>query len=137
MILIKQIFLAVIGLSCGAAVAGGVFGFITMLGIVPRLAGRTGTAKHILLYESAIILGGALGNIWHIFSIKPLLSLVMVCLYGLFSGIFVGCLAMALAEVLRVLPIMIHRLRLKEGFPIVVLGIALGKTAGALYQFFW
>ena len=133
--LLKQIILGLIGLSCGTAVAGAVFGFITMLGIVPRLASRTQTAKHILLYESAIIWGGTLGNLWILYGIPLNLSWVALCLYGVFAGIFVGCLAMALAETLRVLPIMIHRTRLKLGFPAVVLGMALGKMTGTLIQF--
>ena len=118
------------------AVAGGLFGFITMLGIIPRLAARTHTARHILLYESAIIAGASLGNIWLIYNTPVPLSWTLRVLYGVMSGIFVGCLGMALAENLRVLPIMIHRFRLKEGFPFIVLGIALGKAAGTLYQWF-
>lgn len=135
--LIKQIALGVLGLSGGLAVAAGIFAFITMLGIVPRLAARTGTVRHIYFYENAIILGGALGNIWYLFQFPLPLSHIFLGALGLFSGIFVGCLAMALAETLRLLPIMINRTQIQQGFPLVVLGIALGKMAGTLLQFFF
>jgi stage V sporulation protein AB len=135
--LIKQSFLVFLGLTCGLAVASGVFAFITMLGIIPRLSARTNTATHIYLYETAIILGGTLGNIWILFELPLHLSWIMLGAFGLFSGMFVGCLAMALAEVLRVLPIMINRAQIKEGFPIVVFSIALGKMAGTLFQYFF
>ncbi len=135
--LIKQIALGVLGLSGGLAVAAGIFAFITMLGIVPRLAARTGTVSHIYFYENAIILGGALGNIWYLFQFPLPLSHIFLGALGLFSGIFVGCLAMALAETLRLLPIMINRTQIQQGFPLVVLGIALGKMAGTLLQFFF
>lgn len=135
--LIRQAAMGLIGLCCGVTVAAGVFAFITMLGIVPRLAARTGTADHIVKYESAIILGGTLGNIWILFQLPMQLSVVMVVAFGLFSGMFVGCLAMALAETLRVLPIMVNRVQLKEGFPFVVASIAVGKTVGTLFQFFF
>lgn len=135
--LIRQAALCFIGLCSGATVAAGVFAFITMLGIIPRLAARTNTANHILCYENAIILGGSLGNIWILFGLPVHLSLVMVMGFGFFSGIFVGCLYMALAETLRVLPIMVNRIQLKEGFPLVVAAIALGKLIGTLFQYFF
>lgn len=135
--LIKQAALCFIGLCSGATVAAGVFAFITMLGIIPRLAARTNTADHILCYENAIILGGTLGNIWILFELPLHLSVVMVMAFGIFSGIFVGCLYMALAETLRVLPIMVNRIQLKEGFPIIVAAIAIGKVVGTLFQYFF
>lgn len=135
--LIKQAALCFIGLCSGATVAAGVFAFITMLGIIPRLAARTNTADHILCYENAIILGGTLGNIWILFELPMHLSVVMVVVFGIFSGIFVGCLYMALAETLRVLPIMVNRIQLKEGFPIIVAAIAAGKVVGTLIQYFF
>ena len=135
--LIKQAVLCFIGLCSGATVAAGVFAFITMLGIIPRLADRTNTADHIYCYENAIILGGTLGNIWILFDLPLHLSAVMVAVFGIFSGIFVGCLYMALAETLRVLPIMVNRIQLKEGCPIIVAAIAAGKVVGTLFQYFF
>jgi stage V sporulation protein AB len=128
--------LGFIGACSGLTVAAGVFAFITMLGIIPRLAARTHTKNRIYLYEAAIIWGGALGNIWVLFNLRLPLHSILLGVTGLFSGIFVGCLAMALAEVLRVFPIMINRIQLKEGFPYVVAAVALGKAAGTLFQFF-
>jgi stage V sporulation protein AB len=55
---------------------------------------------------------------------------------GLFSGIYVGCFAMALAELLKVIPIFALRARLVQGMPYVVLAIALGKSLGSFYQMF-
>lgn len=134
--LIKHILMGFLGLCSGLVVAAGVFAFITMLGIIPRLATRTHTRKHIYLYETMIILGGALGNIWSMYAFPLPLTILFIGAIGLFSGIFVGCLAMALAEVLRVFPILTNRIQLKEGFPIVVVAVALGKLAGTLFQFF-
>lgn len=142
MILIKQIVLAVIGLCCGISVAAGVFAFITMLGIIPRLATRSHTRKRIVLYEWMVIAGGTIGNIVAVFgsylafeNIHSAVGTVFCVIYGLFSGIFVGCLAVALAEALRVFPILTSRIGLKEGFPLLVLALALGKGAGTIFQF--
>ena len=137
MIAIKWVVLAFIGLSCGFAVAGGVFAFITMLGIVPRMAARTHTGKHVICYERLIILGGTLGNIWLLFYIPVPGTPLLMALYGLGAGIYVGCLIMALAEMLRLLPILVNRIQIKEGFPLLVTALAVGKFLGVIFQYFW
>lgn len=134
--LIKNIFMSVLGLSFGVTVAAGVFAFITMLDIIPRLAHRTGTATHIYGLENAIILGGTLGNICILFVGRFPVTQIGLAIFGLFSGIFIGCLAMALAESLRVIPIFVKRLKMRVGLPIVLLAIALGKFVGTIYQYF-
>ena len=50
-------------------------------------------------------------------------------------GIFVGCWAMALAEMLNVFPIFIRRMKIIKSVPYLILGIAVGKTVGALLFF--
>lgn len=137
MIVIKWVILAFLGLCSGFAVSAGVFAFITMLGIVPRLAARTHTEKRIICYENMIILGGTLGNIWFVFQIPLHGTWILAALYGLCSGIYVGCLAMALAELLRLLPIFVNRLQIKEGFSLIVVSLAVGKMVGTLFQYFW
>lgn len=137
MIAIKWAFLGFFGLSCGFAVAAGVFAFITMLGIVPRMAARTKTERHIICYERMIVLGGTLGNIWLVFMVPIPGTPLLMAVYGLTAGIYVGCLAMALAELLRLLPIFVNRIQLKEGFPLVVVALATGKLVGTLFQYFW
>ncbi|QEK18846.1 hypothetical protein LAJLEIBI_02868 [[Clostridium] hylemonae DSM 15053] len=59
-----QILLALIGLSAGVVVAGGLFSFIIGLGVVSDFADRTHTGEHVLLYEDCVALGGMLGNIF-------------------------------------------------------------------------
>jgi len=137
MLISKQILLGVIGFSCGISVAAGTFAFITMIGIIPRLADRTKTAQHLFFYERMVIWGGTLGNLWGLYEYKLPLTPLFLCLYGLGSGVFVGCLAMALAEMLKALPIMVNRIQLKEGFPILITAIAIGKFAGTIFQYFF
>ena len=67
--LIRQILMAIIGLSSGFTVAGGIFAFIVGLGIIPRFAGRTHTAHRILWYEDCVLVGGALGNLMYIYQL--------------------------------------------------------------------
>lgn len=132
--LIKNAILALIGLSGGIVIAGGIFAFVTIIGIIPRLASRTGTAKYILLYEDCIMVGGILGNLISIFEFGVPVGLVGLVLFGLFAGTFVGCLAMALAETINVFPIMTGRIKLVYGMPFLVLAVAIGKGLGSFYQ---
>ncbi len=96
MISVKMAVLALIGLSAGAVVAGGIFAFLAIIGVYVRLMGKTGTKKHTLLFETFIILGGILGNLWDIYEFPLLMGhffgAVFLAGSGLFMGIFVGCL---------------------------------------------
>ena len=135
--LVKQIIMALIGLSAGSIVAGGLFGFVVSLGIVSDFADRTGTANRIGLYEDAVAVGGVLGNLVLLYDI-PLTSISpLMGVFGIFSGIFVGCWALALAEVLNVFPIFLRRINVTKGIGFVILGIAIGKVLGALVYFFF
>lgn len=133
---VKQLLLALIGLSAGVTVAGGLFSFVVSLGVVSDFADRTHTGNHILLYETSVALGGILGNILFIYQIPVPVGTVILMLFGIFAGIFVGCWSMALAEILNVFPIFIRRVKVLKGIPYIILSIALGKGIGACLFFF-
>lgn len=132
---IRQAFLAVVGLSAGMIVAGGLFSFIISLGVVSDFADRTHTGKHVLLYEDSIALGGILGNLVFIYDLAIPFGKWILPLLGIFAGIFVGCWSMALAEILNIFPIFIRRIKLLRHIPWIILSMALGRTAGALLFF--
>lgn len=134
---IRQVILGIVGLSSGFAVAGGMFAFLIALGVVSRFAGKTHTAKYILYYEDAAAIGGILGNLVSIYAFPVPVGMAGVVSFGLFSGIFTGAWAMALTEIVDVVPIFSRRIRLKTGLPWIILSMALGRTAGALvYAYF-
>lgn len=140
----KNVLLALIGFASGIAVAGGVFAFITMIGVVTRIAARTKTVKHVLLYEDMVVLGGTIGNLAAMFGDElffwlksPGFAAVLLPFFGVFSGVFVGCLSMALAEVLQVIPVFTRRIKLKYGLPAVIVCFALGKAFGAWFQMYF
>lgn len=118
-------------------VAAGVFAFITMLGIVPRLGKRTGTTNRMYLYENMIVLGAGIGNGFILHEWNVGLSVIGSCVFGGFAGIYVGCLAMALAESLRVIPIFTKRLQIRCMLPAILVSMALGKMAGVLFAKFF
>lgn len=128
----KIIAINFIGFSAGALVASGIFAYITMIGLLPRLVVRTHTAKYVKLFENAVIYGGVLGSIVYLFEIEVPLGVAGIILYGIGSGIFVGCLAVALAEVLNSFPIFALRIKLKKGMPYIAVSLALGKLVGSL-----
>ncbi len=140
MIWIKMGIILLTGLGAGFAVAAGVFALITTIGVVPRLIGKTDTADRIRFYEWSIILGGSLGNLWYLLGpslqIENWAGIVCLCIYGLFTGLFVGCLATALAEALNTTAIFMRRMKLTGGLGYLVLALALGKLCGSLFQFF-
>ena len=62
-VIVEELVLALVGLSAGAAVAGGLFSFIVELGVIADFADRTHTGDKLLFYETCVALGGIIGNI--------------------------------------------------------------------------
>ena len=133
----KQILLAIIGLSSGILVAGGLFGFIVSLGVISDFADRTHSGNKIRVYERALALGGSLGNVIDIFEISIPVGRWLLAVFGIFAGIFVGGWAMALAETLNVFPIFMRRAKLVGCIPYIILSIAIGKGIGSMIYFWY
>ncbi|MGC4020097.1 MAG: stage V sporulation protein AB [Muricomes sp.] len=133
---VNQIILAVIGLSSGLVVAGGLFAFIIELGIAADFADRTRTADKILLYEDCVALGGIVGNLVSVFHIHIPGGRWLLPILGLLGGIFVGCWSMALAEILNVFPIFVRRLKVVRYISVSILSVAIGKGLGSLLFFY-
>jgi len=131
---VRTIVYYAVGISFGAAVAAGLFAFITTVGVVTRLAAGTKTAKHLMLYETIAIVGTAFANGMDLFQWQIPCGVFLRTVCGLFFGVFVGCLAAALAEVVNVFPVMTRRIKLTVGLPYLVLAFALGKGFGAWYH---
>ena len=100
--LLRQLLLGFTGLCAGGVIAAGVYAFLAIIGVFPRLMGKTGTRKQILLYETGIVVGGVLGNLLDLYEfpipLGSLLGQAALGVFGLSVGIFVGCLVMSLAE---------------------------------------
>lgn len=151
--LLKQLLLGVIGISGGMLVSGGVFTVLVAVGLVSRFAGRTHTADHIFLYETIICLGTITGCIISVFSDsfgigtyiveKEIINAMQwvtigktaLTVFGLFAGMFVGCFAIAIAEMLDAIPIFSRRVGFRHGLGIALLAIAIGKVVGSLIYF--
>lgn len=134
---LQNIVLAIIGFAGGFSVAGGVFAFISILGIIPRMADCFGLANHIYQMETMIAAGGIIGCIISVFEIPVPIGYIGMVLIGLFAGIFIGALAMALAETLKVIPVLCQRTNLRMGISVIITALALGKALGSLYQLYF
>ena len=150
--LIKYLVVIFSFLGFGLLSSGGVFTVFVTVGLVPRFADKTQTAHKIILYENCIVSGAILGCLFSVYPdiIKELggkaaLSTIpnwelwgglLLSVFGIFAGMFVGCFAIAIAEMLNTIPIFTRRIRLGKGVGIVMLFLALGKTVGALIYFY-
>ncbi len=133
--MISKALLIVIGFSTGMAISAGVFAFIAAIGIVPRMVQRSNTHKYIRLYEDMILLGGLFGTTAMFIDYQLPRIPILAGAYALAIGVFVGVLAVALAEVLNVMPILLRRGRITKGLPWLLLCFALGKVLGSLLYF--
>lgn len=147
------IFLAVVGLSFGLLAAAGVFTVLVAVGLVPRFAGKTHSADKVFLYEEMVVAGTIAGSFLSIFNRYSQLGAfcqshfpqaqgvllgagnVALAIFGLFCGMFVGCLALAIAEMLDSIPIFARRISFRHGIGAVILSMAAGKLCGSLFYF--
>lgn len=152
--MLGYIFLWILGASFGLLAAAGVFTVLTAVGLVPRFAGKTHTARKVFLFEEMVILGTIFGSFVSIFpeysqigkflqesapAFIPLwmkLGVTAQLVIGLFSGMFIGCLALAIAEMLDSIPIFSRRISFRHGIGLAILSVAIGKLCGSLY-YFW
>lgn len=134
--LLRYLLLAFMGVCAGGVIAAGIFAFLAIIGIFPRLIGKTKTHRHIILYETLIIIGGIVGNVVDLYEMPILLGgQPFLGVFGLAVGVFVGCLVMSLAETLKALPVMNRRIHLAVGIQYVILAIGAGKLLGSLFYF--
>lgn len=152
--MLKYLLLAFAGASFGALSSSGVFTVLVAIGLVPRFAGKTHTSRYVLLYEEMVVLGTIAGCVVSIFpeylqlgrylrenapqwsGAWDVLGNIAMLAGGVFCGMFVGCLALAIAEMLDSIPIFARRVSLRHGTGIVILSIAIGKLVGAII-YFW
>ncbi|MFI3213943.1 MAG: stage V sporulation protein AB, partial [Eubacteriales bacterium] len=122
-------------------VSGGVFTVLIAVGLIPRFAGKTHTSNCVLLYENIVIAGTITGNLFSLFprayEFPQWISASIIVVYGLFAGIFVGCLAIAIAEMLNAIPIFARRIGFRKGISIALLSMAGGKIVGSILYFLW
>ena len=108
---VNHVILALMGLFAGFAVSAGTFAFLIAIDVIPRLIGKSNTARAVFSYETMI-------------------------LFGFCAGIFVGCIAVSLAEIINTFPIVFRRYKLSIGLAWALAFMAFGKMAGALF-YFW
>ena len=91
-VVINKILLGWVAFGAGFAVAGGFIAFISLIGIVTRLAGITKTADHIPVYENSMAMGILLFNLLSLYQpvfswIFPTAGYSIIYLSSLFTGI--------------------------------------------------
>lgn len=153
---LKQLFLAACGLSFGLLASAGVFTVLVSVGLIPRFAGKMHVARKVFALEEAVVLGTIAGAFLSVFSrygeigsfilsrqifgpgtvgIWKAAGNILLCGGGFFAGMFVGCLALAIAEMLNSIPIFSRRIGFRHGLGVAIAAAALGKLTGSLLYF--
>lgn len=154
--LVKQLFLGMCGLSFGLLASAGVFTVLVSVGLIPRFAGKMHVAKKVFVLEEAVVFGTLFGGFLSVFSryghlggwilsrepfgentvlIWKWIGSSLLILWGIFAGMFVGCLALAIAEMLNSIPIFARRIGFRHGLGVAIAAAAFGKLLGSLIYF--
>ena len=140
--LLKSITLLIIGLCSGLGVAAGTFAFFLVIRVLPRMIQKAKLNHKVIFIENVVIRGILFGTILSLFAWRKkwlfaLFGKTLLSIYGLSAGIFAGCIAVALAEILDTFPIFFRRLKIQEHLAEGLLFVmALGKMVGSLFYFF-
>lgn len=153
---LKQIFMGICGLSFGLLASAGVFTVLVSVGLIPRFAGKMHVAKKVFALEEAVVLGTLTGGFFSLFSdwgnfgafvlerqlfgadtdfIWRMAGNAFLIIFGFFAGMFVGCLALAIAEMLNSIPIFARRIGFRHGLGVAIAAAACGKLVGSLIYF--
>lgn len=147
-VMIRYILLVISGLSAGFLTAAAYVAFIAMLGVFPKIAAKTNTARQCILYENCLMIGILLATLlqfcvsFHSSSLPqstllPVpLGVLLLILTGLFGGLYIGFLIGGLSEVLNVIPTYARKAHIQKRINLVILFLALGKGTFSLIYFF-
>ncbi|GAB6098979.1 hypothetical protein JCM16358_08580 [Halanaerocella petrolearia] len=111
--------------------------FLLVLDVIPRLVRFSqANKKQLRFYQFLILVGPFIATNLQFYNfqlpqLRPLNQLVVI-ICGLVFGTFVGLVAGALTEVLKVLPVLSRRLNLEREMRLLLLIVILGKTIGSL-----
>lgn len=125
------------GFSAGMVLGTAMASFITIIGIIPRIAVKLKITKHYFMLATAMVLGTTVGSYLEVWKPSWHIPAIIISLFSFAFGIFIGCLTIAIAEVLDVMPIMNRRMHLKRSFCIFIILFALGKMIGAFYYWLY
>ena len=140
--LLNSVTMIFAALCAGFGVAAGTFAFFLVIRVLPRMVQKAKLKHKIISIENTVIKGILFGTVLSLFTWKKkwlywLLGSTLLSIYGISAGIFSGCIAVALAEILDTFPIFFRRLKLDEKFCESLLFVmAIGKMAGSLFYFF-
>lgn len=146
--LLSHLLFILFGLSAGLITAASFVAFITMIGVIPKMAAKTQTAKNCILYENCLIIGilffvgvqfflAPNPSQWILYTRTPIsLCVLFLCLIGLFAGLYTGLLIGGLSECLNVLPIYARKTHTQKTIRWTIYFLAFGKCAFNLFQYF-
>ncbi len=153
---LKLLLLAICGMSFGLLASAGVFTVLASVGLIPRFAGKMHVARKVFVLEEAVIFGTLIGGLVSVFTdycqigewvrkmqlfggatetIWSYVGNIFLVIGGIFAGMFVGCLALAIAEMLNSIPIFARRIGFRHGLGVMITAAALGKLVGSLIYF--
>lgn len=145
--MIRYLLLIICGLSAGFLTAAAYVAFIAMLGVFPKIAAKTNTAKQCILYENCLIIGILLATLLQFCvnfysstlpqtAILPYgLGIALLLTIGLFGGIYIGFLIGGLSEVLNVVPTYARKAHIQKRVQLLIISLALGKGVFSLIYF--
>ncbi|WP_408954610.1 stage V sporulation protein AB [Natroniella sp. ANB-PHB2] len=141
----RAFILILTGFAGGVVVGTALVAFLLVLDVIPRLIQVSDSKEYIKFYQVLVIVGPLLATNFQFYDWKlPFINIIntfLIIIMGFIFGVFIGLLAGALTEVLKVLPILSRRLGLQsylgELLAVIILGKAIGSLIYWLFPTLW
>lgn len=133
---VNHVILALMGLFAGFAVSAGTFAFFNCHRCYPETDRKVDNGKGGIFLWNDDPVRGVVGNIISTYSDMSMpAGRILLILFGFCAGIFVGCIAVSLAEIINTFPIVFRRYKLSIGLAWALAFMGFGKMAGCIVLF--
>ena len=117
---LNSFLMIVVAFCSGVGVAAGTFAFLLIIRVIPRMIQKARLEEKIIYIENKVVQGVLFGTVLSFFVWKKrwlfeLLGRMLLTIYGISAGVFSGCVAVALAEILDTFPVLFKRAKLDGG----------------------
>lgn len=128
----REIVGSAVGFAGGLLVGGGMAALFTLLQIVPRLLHAARCRRGIHMMPICIMMGAMAASLVGFGWLRVDPGRAVLLIIAVLMGIFVGMLAMALAEALQMLALTVRHAAIMRGAILLIIAMAVGKLLGSI-----
>ena len=137
--IIKWLFCFLCSFCVGNTISLAFAALVNSIGLIRNLIVKHNTKVYQMYYTVSLIIGVVFASVVSFYPNTTLMlgiyGKIICAIIGIFYGCFVGFLAIALAEIFDVIPVLNNKLGFRYNLKVLIITIAIGKFLGSLLYF--